>query len=429
VVADLTTPGNNTGDAVGDFYVGIEQLDGSNFNDTLSGTVGDDILEGWGGADRLVGLAGNDIYFVDDINDVVVETAGEGTADHVAVHQGSNYTLTAGADIELLTTANSGGTTSMNLIGNEIAQTIVGNNGSNLLGDGGGAGADVLRGSGGDDSYSIYNSDTDVIESNAGGGTDRIYAGRNYVLDDGVFVEEMSTTSRNATYSRNIEGNTSSQTIVGNEGKNVLGDGGGASSNGDVLIGGGGNDLYVVRNAGTTVIEAIGEGTFDRVSTSKDFTLTAGSEIESINTTSKLGTSNLRLTGNELAQTIQGNGGANWIDGGGGNDILLGEGGADTFVFSTALGAGNVDTIADFTSGEDMIFLDPAIFGLLPLGAFASNASGVAGTADIRIIYNSTSGGLFYDADGDGAEEAVKFAELQDSLTLTGADFFGGIPI
>ena len=51
-----------------------------------------------------------------------------------------NYQLTAGQEVEALTTTNNNGVDAINLTGNGIAQTIVGN-----------AGANVLQGLGGDD--------------------------------------------------------------------------------------------------------------------------------------------------------------------------------------------------------------------------------------------------------------------------------------
>ena len=90
------------------------------------------------------------------------------------------------------------------------------------------------------------------------------------------------------------------------------------------------------------------------------------------------------------ATRIFGNAGANVLDGKGGNDALVGCGGADFFAFTTALGAGNVDTIVDFVAGTDKIGLDDAIFtgigGTLNANAFVIGAA--AADIDDRIVYN-----------------------------------------
>jgi Ca2+-binding RTX toxin-like protein len=72
---------------------------------TLSGGGGDDILDGGAGADSMAGSVGNDIYYVDDLNDRVIEGTNEGTGDEVRTTL-SSFTLgsTAGSTyIENLT--------------------------------------------------------------------------------------------------------------------------------------------------------------------------------------------------------------------------------------------------------------------------------------------------------------------------------------
>jgi len=93
---------------------------------------------------------------------------------------------------------------------------------------------------------------------------------------------------------------------------------------------------------------------------------------------------------------------------------LVGYGGADTFAFTTALGGGNVDSVFDFAAGTDKIGLDDAVFTAIgpTLGANAFVVGSAAADADDRIIYNSATGQLFYDADGNGAGAAVQFATL-----------------
>ena len=71
--------------------------------------------------------------------------------------------------------------------------------------------------------------------------------------------------------------------------------------------------------------------------------------------------------------------------------------------------------------------LDDAIFAQLG-GPGALNASAfVTGTAateaDDRIVYNSATGQLFYDADGSGAGAAVLFATLTGAPLLAASDF------
>jgi hypothetical protein len=88
------------------------------------------------GADRLVGGLGNDLYFVDEAGDVVVEGAEEGT-DTVQSYLPS-YTL--GANVENLTLLGNGNT---NGTGNTLANVLSGNAGNNILA--GGHGGDTYQ--------------------------------------------------------------------------------------------------------------------------------------------------------------------------------------------------------------------------------------------------------------------------------------------
>ncbi|MFZ2855158.1 MAG: Ig-like domain-containing protein [Rhodocyclaceae bacterium] len=146
------------------------------------------------------------------------------------------------------------------------------------------------------------------------------------------------------------------------------------------------------------------------------------------------------------ADTLHGNGGDDFLYGSGGNDFLFGDSGGDrlnggngndnlnggtgrdSFVFSTALdGANNVDTIDGFVSGTDKIWLDHAVFATLTAGsmnggAFVAGASPTE-TVSTRIVYNTSTGALYYDTDGNGSGAMVQFAVLTGHPTLTAADF------
>ena len=117
--------------------------------------------------------------------------------------------------------------------------------------------------------------------------------------------------------------------------------------------------------------------------------------------------------------------GADQLNGGAGNDVLNGGAGADIFIFADALGAGNVDGIQDFVTGQDRLFLENAVFAGLPTGVLAVGAlvnGSVAQEADDRILYDPTTGALFFDPDGTGAAAAVQFATLVPGTALAASD-------
>jgi len=142
-----------------------------------------------------------------------------------------------------------------------------------------------------------------------------------------------------------------------------------------------------------------------------------------------------RLRGSMLADTINGLGGSDHIngrsgddrlEGGLGADVLMGGGGADRFVFASKVGAGNIDAIGDFAVGIDTIVLDHGFFARLQEGDLAPAAFTIASSAQDgsdRIIYNSRTGALSYDADGAGGDKAIQFAELDAGLKLSESDF------
>jgi Ca2+-binding RTX toxin-like protein len=399
-------------------------LTGNTLSQQTTGNAGNNVLSdgGKGAADLMRGQGGNDTYRVYNAGDVIEETVGQGS-DRVTA--AVSYVLSSAAEVELFTTNGSTDTRALDLAGNKFAQEIVGNAGVNTIKDGGGA-ADYLRGLGGDDTYLVYSAGTTIAES-ATQGTDRVLAGVSYALGAGVHVERLSTTSAGGTTAIDLTGNALSQEIVGNAGSNILHDGGKGGA--DTLRGLGGNDTYRIFNLADTIVEGASEGTADRVMAAVDYALAAGVHVETMTTNGSTGTSGIDLSGNEFVQSITGNAGANRLDGGGGNDTLRGLGGADTFVFSSALGPGNVDTIVDFSVPADAIELDNAVFaaltvpGTLAATAFAANTDGVATDAAHRIIYETDTGKLFYDADGAGGAAGIQFATLTAGLALTNADF------
>jgi len=392
----------------------VIDLTGNELDNYVTGNAGNNIIDGGGGAgsDQLWGRGGDDSYYVDG-NDAVVEYLSDG---YDAVYARSSFVLGVGAYVEVLATIDEAATTAINLTGNELNNYITGNAGSNILD--GGTGWDQLWGRGGDDSYYVDIKDQ-VIEY-AGQGYDVVYARESYVLDAGASIEVLATIDNFATTSINLTGNELDNYVTGNAGSNTI-DGGTGS---DTLWGREGDDSYFAES-NDVVLEYDGQG-YDIIYARGNFTLGVGVSVEVLGTENNFATTSIALTGNELANLVSGNDGANNIDGGLGADSLHGRGGADSFVFSSALGGGNVDAILDFGDGADRILLDDAVFtglglGTLSAGAFRTGTS--AQDSDDRIIYDSATGALYFDADGIGGAAQVQFAILSSAPVITASDF------
>ncbi|MEQ1715239.1 MAG: hypothetical protein ABL907_04520 [Hyphomicrobium sp.] len=230
------------------------------------------------------------------------------------------------------------------------------------------------------------------------------------------------------------------------------GQGGADSLNGsagnDTLIGGDGNDIYYVDSLADIITESnalLATGGTDTIYAS--VTRTLGLNVERLVLT---GTTALNGAGNALNNIITGNGAANVLSGlagndtlngavgndmlagGLGNDTLAGGAGLDTFLFNTALSSAvNRDVISDFVAADDIMRLENAIFsglgavtGFLASAKFWASATGLAHDADDRIIYNTASGVLTYDSNGNAAGGTIaQFALLTTKPALTSADF------
>jgi Ca2+-binding RTX toxin-like protein len=145
---------------------------------------------------------------------------------------------------------------------------------------------------------------------------------------------------------------------------------------------------------------------------------------------------NNSLVGTSGNDTINGAGGNDTINGAGGddalyghdgNDVLTGGGGRDTFVFdSSTVRAGGIDRITDFNSTDDTIDLGFAFTSLTNGGLQASEFRIGARALDGNdyVIYNRSTGALYYDPDGNGAAAQIQIAKLATTLNLYHGDFF-----
>ena len=204
----------------------------------------------------------------------------------------------------------------------------------------------------------------------------------------------------------NIYGGKGRDTIKGGLGNDYIDGGEGA----DIMRGEGGDDTYVVDDAGDEVIELADEGK-DSVLSLIDYRLPE--HVENLTLTGTMAKSAIGneldniLIANNVGARLEGMDGNDRLIGGLGADILVGGNGADTFVFQTALN-GKVDIIEDFNPNEDRIELSKLIFTALANITQSEFAD--------YIQYDQATGKLAYDSDGKGITDAIHFATLSNPL-------------
>ena len=135
------------------------------------------------------------------------------------------------------------------------------------------------------------------------------------------------------------------------------------------------------------------------------------------------------LAGND---TLNGGGGNDTLDGGAGLDRLTGGAGNDGFRFSTAPGAGTLETITDFATGDRMLLSASAFAGVTPgpivaaqfLNVRSGNGQAIAATAAThRLVFDRDTQGLFFDPDGIGVAPIQQIAILSNGYRPVVADF------
>jgi Ca2+-binding RTX toxin-like protein len=378
-------------------------LSGNSGNNVLYAGAGNNVLNGGSGTDTVsyaYGLAGT-----------------TGVTVNLAV---STAQATSGSDSDTLLSIE-------NLIGSAYADRLTGNSGANSLSGAagndtldGGTGIDTMAGGDGSDFYYVRDTGDVVTESNvtaSTGGTDTVYSNlAAYTL--GSNIENGRILAAGAA---NLTGNTLNNVLYAGAGNNVLN----GSTGTDTVS-------YAYAAAGVTVSLA-----------SSLAQNTGGSGVDTLLNIDNLAgsTFNDSLTGNTDANNLNAGAGNDLLSGGLGNDTLTGGLGNDTlFVglgsdivrFDALLDATtNLDTISDFNVTDDTIQLENAVFttlatlGTLAAGSFRAGA-GFTSAADANdyLIYNSSSGALYYDADGNSAgAAAVQFAVLTGAPVLSNLDF------
>ncbi|MGD9970421.1 MAG: spherulation-specific family 4 protein [Sulfuricurvum sp.] len=141
------------------------------------------------------------------------------------------------------------------------------------------------------------------------------------------------------------------------------------------------------------------------------------------------GVGNDTIFGNNGDDILYGGDGNDTLYGGNGNDRLYGGEGKDTFVFNTQPDTlSNSDTILLFDLSNDTICLDHAVFKQLDTSTydvlthqiipdhFVKNSSGTAQDNNDFILYDTDTGKLYYDPDGNGSTSAIEIAVLGEAV-------------
>lgn len=452
-----------------DTISGVENLIGSDFNDTLGGDagvntinggLGGDRIYGNGGADFLYGEAGNDDFYVsgtiayDDLFD------GGADFDEIQFTADSYFNLAAsfvdmeridmngfdtyallndGLDFSGMTVTARG-----DIYGDTGSETITGSDSADYIY--GLAGADILNGGLGND-YVYGGDDGDLINGNDG--NDRLYG------EAGVDT---------------INGGAGTDYIYGGAGADILngGDSGdnfyisGTDSLGDQYDGGAGGDsirleadsyfnssnsitsvTYIFMN-GFNLISALGDG-FDLTGTLRsgtgnllgqggNETITGGDNADYIYGLAGAdilngGLGNDYLYGGDDSDTINGGDGNDSIYGEAGSDVLNGNAGADNFYI------GGTEAIGDTIDGgadSDDIYLTSNLFldfttsftsiERVVFGGFTITANTGTGFNLTGMTRSGTSN-LY----GQGGVETIGGTEGDDNIYgLAGADILTG---
>ena len=262
-----------------------------------------------------------------------------------------------------------------------------------------------MLGGAGEDTYIVDNG-ADVVAELPNNGIDTIRSSISYVLSPDV--ENLTLTG-----SGNLNG-------TGNSLDNVL-----TSNTGiDTLIGGLGNDIYFLNNAGVAVMENPGEGT-DSVVAGFSFTL-VGTNLENVTLT---GGANLTATGNALANVLTSNTGIDTLMGGLGNDTYALNNAAVTIVENLGEGTDTVMTSFSYSLAPGSNLENIALTGFNSRNATGDGLNNIlTGSSGQNILTGGLGndtliGGFALDtARFNGSMSSYTIAHTGTSGTVTGPD-------
>lgn len=318
------TAQDTIGDGV-DTLTSFVNLNGSTFNDVLTGDGSDNILIGGLGNDSLDGGAGIDTaFYAASASAITLSLALQGTAQ-----------ITGGAGTDTLVNFE-------NLMGSLYDDVLSGDDGDNVI-DGGAAGRDLLSGGLGTDTL-IGGSGVDMVSyAYAAGGV-------TVSLDNIDFQEVQTGDSDKLIGIEGLIGSAFDDVLTGNNLANSL-----YGGNGDDLINGAGSNDVIDGGAGNDTIDYSANGDAMRVNLS----ITASQHISALggndtisNVENVIGSAfEDRITGDSHDNHLYGGSGDDILDGGLGTNILDGGDGYDMVLFAAATSGVTVDLLAGTVTG------------------------------------------------------------------------------
>jgi trimeric autotransporter adhesin len=365
-------------------------------------------LDGGTGADILIGGYGAQVYVIDNALDVVQDFEGVGDIIESSV----SYSLPQNIGTLVLT-----GT---------AATTATGNASNNRLDGSQNSAANVLVGGEGNDTYIV--DQADVIVEGATDGTDNVEADFSFTLQE--HVENLVLTGTDAT------------TATGNASDNVLD--GSQNSAANVLIGGLGDDTYVISGvnsfygAADTVVEYAAEGTDTIIAFDPSSSYFLGEHVENGVSLSY----GVKLYGNTLNNVLTSGAGTHWTElwGGTGSDTLIAlahsgpnvimRGGEGADVYRIWAGSGDSAVIQDTDPGAlqdaavDVVEFDAS---LTPTGVAFSRTEN---HYDLLVLLQTGArfvvSGFFQDGD---AHDRIELFQFSNGISLTDAQVAQGLVI
>lgn len=349
------TVAQNTGGAGSDTISGIENVTGSNYNDSLTGDgaanrllggSGDDVLDGAAGNDTLEGGVGNDTLLGGDGddtlnggvgNDLIDGGAGTNTISFSGLTGGVGVGLdlrntaaqnTTGAGIETVSNV-------QNIVGSSYADVFIGTDGANRIN--GAVGSDVIYGEGGDDTLE------------GGSGNDTLYGGAGDDFLDGGFNDDYIDGEGGSNYASYASASAAVTVNLSIVGAQNTGTAGGTdtlvniqnlrgSNFNDTLIGNDGDNAFIGGLGDDTINGGAGLDTISYIESTSGVTvnmLTGTSSVAAEGTDTLISIEG--ITGSRFDDTLIGDAADNILEGGLGNDTLDGGDGNDTasYIYST----------------------------------------------------------------------------------------------